>query len=249
MALFESNNPVLNQRVLDKAIPVQGEAMTIRGTVNKLSFLFALLLAAAVYSWGLIGKGETGQAGMLAMGGAFVGFILAMIMIFKKPWSAYLAPAYALAEGLFLGAITALFNAKWQGIAFQAVGLTIGTFLAMLVLYRFRVIRATERFKSIIFTAMLGILIFYLAIWILGMFHVSMPALAPGSPLAIGISLFIVAIAALRLIVDFDNIETGAAQGAPKYFEWYASFSLLVTLIWLYLEILKLLAQLNSRKS
>lgn len=248
MALFQSNNPVLNEEVYSRATPVQGESMTIRGTVNKMSFLFVLLLAAAVYSWGLITRGEMGQAGMLAIGGAITGTILAFVMIFKKTWSPYIAPAYALAEGLFLGSVTALFNAKYQGIAFQAIGLTMGTFIAMLILYRTGVIRATAKLRAIIFTAMLGILVFYLATFVLGLFHVSIPALAPGSPLSIGISVFIVAIAALRLILNFDEIETGAAMGAPKYFEWYASFSLLLALIWLYLEILRLLMNLNSRR-
>ncbi|MFY0253411.1 Bax inhibitor-1/YccA family protein [Chitinophaga sp. 30R24] len=248
MALFQSSNPVLNQDVYNRAVPIAGERMTVRGTVNKMSFLFVLLLAAAVYSWGLIAKEEMGLAGMLAIGGGIVGTILAFIMIFKKTWSAYLAPAYALAEGLFLGAVTALFNAKYQGIAFQAVALTMGTFIAMLVLYRTGVIRATAKLRAIIFTAMMGILIFYLATFVLGIFHVNMPMLALGSPLSIGISLFIVAIAALRLVLNFDEIESGAAQGVPKYFEWYASFSLLLTLIWLYMEILKLLMQFNNRK-
>lgn len=170
-----------------------------------------------------------------------------MVIIFKKEWSAYLAPAYAIAEGLFLGAISAMFEAQWNGIVLQAVGLTFGTFIAMLILYRTGVIKATERFKSIVFTATLGIGIFYLIAIVLRMFNIEMPLIHSSGTFGIIFSLVVVAIAALNLILDFDMIEQGAAQGAPKYFEWYASFGLMVTLVWLYLEILRLLSKLNRR--
>ncbi|PSL48866.1 putative YccA/Bax inhibitor family protein [Chitinophaga niastensis] len=246
MALFQSNNPVLKQSVFDKAPHIAGETMTIRGTVNKMSFLLIMLMAAAVYSWGEFAKGSSSVMA-LAIGGAIGGFILAMVIIFKKEWAPYIAPAYAIAEGLFLGAISAMFNSQYQGIVLQAVGLTFGTFIAMLILYRTGVIRATERFKSIVFTATLGIGIFYLIALALRMFHIEMPLIHSSGTFGIIFSLVVVSIAALNLILDFDMIEQGAAQGAPKYFEWYASFGLMVTLVWLYLEILRLLSKLNRK--
>lgn len=246
MALFQSNNPVLKESIFNKAGHSDGATMTIRGTVNKMSFLLIMLMAAAVFSYGQFLKGSANVL-PLVIGGAIGGFILALVIIFKKEWSGYLAPAYALAEGLFLGGISAMFNAQWQGIVLQAVGLTFGTFIAMLVLYRTGVIRATERFKSIVMTATLGIGIFYLIALVLRLFHIDMPLIHSSGTFGIVFSVIVVAIAALNLILDFDMIEQGAAMGAPKYFEWYASFGLLVTLVWLYLEILRLLSKLNRR--
>jgi uncharacterized YccA/Bax inhibitor family protein len=246
MALFQSNNPVLKQSIFDKAPHITGEAMTIRGTVNKMSFMLLMLMAAAIYSWGEFSRGSTNVM-PLVIGGAIGGFILALVIIFKKEWAGYLAPAYAIAEGLFLGAISAMFEAKWQGIVLQSVGLTFGTFIAMLVLYRTGVIRATERFKSIVMTATLGIAVFYLIAIVLRFFNIEMPLIHSSGTFGIIFSLVVVGIAALNLILDFDMIEQGAAQGAPKYFEWYASFGLMVTLVWLYLEILRLMSKLNRR--
>ncbi|NLR65365.1 Bax inhibitor-1/YccA family protein [Chitinophaga varians] len=244
--MFQSNNPVLKESIFNKAAHADGSTMTIRGTINKMAFLLVMLMAAAVFSYGQFLKGSSNVL-PLVFGGAIGGFILALVIIFKKEWSGYLAPAYALAEGLFLGGISAMFNAQWQGIVLQAVGLTFGTFIAMLVLYRTGVIRATERFKSIIITATLGIGIFYLIAMVLRLFHIDMPLIHSSGTFGIVFSLIVVAIAALNLILDFDMIEQGAAMGAPKYFEWYGSFGLLVTLVWLYLEILRLLSKLNRR--
>ncbi|HEU4555970.1 MAG TPA: Bax inhibitor-1/YccA family protein [Chitinophaga sp.] len=246
MALFQSNNPVLKESTFEQATLVQdGNAMTIRGTVNKMIFLLLMVMAAAVYSWGIFDKGE--KITPYLAGGAIAGFILALVIIFKKEWAPYLAPAYALCEGLFLGGISALYSSLYEGIVLQAVGLTFGTFIALLVLYRARVIRATARFKAVVFTATAGIAIFYLIAWVLRFFNINIPFLHEGSTVGIIFSLVVVAIAALNLVLDFDMIENGAAQGAPKYFEWFASFALLITLVWLYLEILRLLAKLNRR--
>jgi uncharacterized YccA/Bax inhibitor family protein len=246
MALFQSNNPVLKESTFEQATLVQdGNAMTIRGTVNKMIFLLLMVMAAAVYSWGIFDKGE--KITPYLAGGAIAGFILALVIIFKKEWAPYLAPAYALCEGLFLGGISALYSSLYEGIVLQAVGLTFGTFIALLVLYRARVIRATARFKAVVFTATAGIAVFYLIAWVLRFFNINIPFLHEGSTIGIIFSLVVVAIAALNLVLDFDMIENGAAQGAPKYFEWFASFALLVTLVWLYLEILRLLAKLNRR--
>jgi uncharacterized YccA/Bax inhibitor family protein len=184
--------------------------------------------------------------------GIIGGLITAIAISFKPTWAGYLAPAYGLLEGLFIGGISAILNAafakQYPGLIMQAVGLTFGVAIAMFLLYNFRIIKATERFKSVIYTATLGILIFYALTWILGMFGVSISFMYDSSMLSIGISIFVVAIAALNLILDFDMIEQGAERGAPKFMEWYGAFGLLVTLVWLYLEILRLLSKLANNR-
>jgi uncharacterized YccA/Bax inhibitor family protein len=186
------------------------------------------------------------------MGGAILGFITAIVVIFKKEWAAYLTPVYALFEGVFLGGISAIYNNVFAktapGIVTQAVLLTFGAVIAMYLLYRFRIIKVTEQFRSIIFIATAGIAIFYLLAVVLRMFHVDIAFIHEGSTLGIVFSLFVVGIAALNLLLDFDMIEKGVAAGAPKYMEWYGAFGLLVTIVWLYLEILRLLAKLANRK-
>ncbi|MCF6402301.1 Bax inhibitor-1/YccA family protein [Chitinophaga filiformis] len=246
MALFQSNNPVFNEKVLQKVGSSQAEGtMTIKGTINKMAFLLVLVLAAAVYAWGAPARQQ--DLTPFLLGGGIGGFVLALIIIFKKEWAQYLAPAYALAEGLFLGVISVLYSNIYEGIVLQAVGITFATFFAMLVLYSARIIRATERFKAIVFTATAGIALFYLLAFVLSFFNINIPFLHEGGTWGILFSLVVVTVAALNLIIDFDLVETGAAQGAPKYFEWYASFGILVTLIWLYLEILRLLSKLSKR--
>ncbi len=168
------------------------------------------------------------------------GFVIALVMVFKQTWSPWLAPAYALAEGLFVGAISAYFNSAFAErapfIIMQAVGLTFGTVIAMFILYKMRVIRATETFKSVIITATMGIAIFYLISIGLRFFNIDIPFIHEGSTFGIIFSLVVVGIAALNLILDFDMIERGSNMGAPKYMEWYGAFGLLVTIVWLYLE-------------
>lgn len=242
MALFQSNNPVLKESIFQQAPAFQQDsAMSIRGTVNKMLFLLVMVMAAAVYSWGLFSKGQNVVPYMA--GGAIGGFIVALVIVFRKEWAPYLAPAYALAEGLFLGGISAMYSSFYDGVVLQAVGLTFGTFLAMLILYRTRIIRVTEKFRSIVILATAGIAIFYLISWVLGFFNIRIPFLHEGGYMGIIFSLVVVSIAALNLLLDFDLIENGAAHGAPKYFEWYAAFGLLVTLVWLYLEVLRLLGK------
>jgi uncharacterized YccA/Bax inhibitor family protein len=172
--------------------------------------------------------------------------------MFKPTWAAYIVPAYGILEGLFIGGISAFFNQmfakSYPNLIIHAVGLTMGVALAMFLLYNFRIITVTNKFRSIIMSATMGIGLFYLIVWILGLFGVDMGFAFDSSPLSIGISLFIVGIAAMNLLLDFDAIEQAAEMGAPKYMEWYGAFGLLVTLVWLYLEILKLLSKLNSRE-
>ena len=251
MSLFKSGNPTLGEKSF-QGLSIAGSgggAMTARGTMNKLGFMMLLLLGAALFTWNAFYKGQNVNAYMLV--GAIGGLVLALIMTFKKEWSPYLAPAYAIFEGLFIGAISAVYNfafaEKMPNIITNAVGLTMGTAIALFLLYNFRVIKATERFRSIIFTATAGIAIFYLIVMVVRLFGVNVSFMHDSSMLGIGISLFVVAIAALNLILDFDMIEQGAAYGAPKYMEWYGAFGLMVTLVWLYLEILRLLSRFSSR--
>jgi uncharacterized YccA/Bax inhibitor family protein len=249
MAIFKSGNPAMN--VFQNTITLPGSgAMTERGTLNKFFLLFLLVMGSASLTWKAFYDGVNVMPWML--GSAILGFITAMAVIFKKEWAAYLTPVYALFEGVFLGAISATYNNVFAktapGIVTQAVLLTFGAVIAMYLLYRFRIIRVTEKFRSVIFIATAGIAIFYLLSIVLGMFHVDIAFIHEGSMLGIGFSLFVVVIAALNLLLDFDMIEKGVAAGAPKYMEWYGAFGLLVTIVWLYLEILRLLSKLADRR-
>ena len=254
MALFKSGNPTLSEKIFNTTVEDEYQGvMTARGAMNKFGFLFLMVIAGAGFTWHLYNEGKQETMMPLMLTGVFGGLITAVIITFKKTWAPYLAPLYGILEGLFLGAISAfmnnIFGAKYPGIIPQSVGLTLGVAVAMFLLYNFRIIRPTQRFKSIIMTATLGIALFYLITWIVRMFGVQMDfmMIGNGSLLGIGISLFVVAIAALNLIIDFDMIEQGAAAGAPKYMEWYCGFALMVTIVWLYVEILKLLSRLSSR--
>jgi len=255
MAIFKSGNPTLTQKMFDKSASIEADmqgTMSVRGTINKFGFLMIMIIAGAAYNWHLFEDGNRGLMTTLMMVGIFGGLITAIAISFKPNWAGYLAPLYGLLEGLFIGGISAILNAafaeKYPGLIMQAVGLTFGVAIAMFLLYNFRIIRATEKFKSVIFTATLGIGIFYLLTMVLRLFGVNVGFMYDSSLLSIGISLFIVAIAALNLILDFDMIEQGAERGAPKFMEWYGAFGLLVTLVWLYLEILRLLSKLGSNK-
>jgi uncharacterized YccA/Bax inhibitor family protein len=254
MELYKSGNPVLSEKkftdtVLDDIV-LHENAMTVRGTLNKFGFLFLMVMATAFYSWKEFSEG--GNVQPLIWTGALGGLVVALVITFKKEWAPYLAPAYALLEGLFVGAISAYYDYAFAQqapyIIITAVGLTFGTAIAMYLLYAFRIIRATQKFKAIVFTATIGIAIFYLITMVLRMFGIDVPFIHEGSTFGIIFSLFVVGIAALNLILDFDMIERGAEAGAPKYMEWYGAFGLLVTIVWLYLEILRLLAKLSGRK-
>lgn len=251
MALFESGNPTLSEKMFDKVGHAQANAegtMSVRGTMNKFGLMLLGVIAGAGYTWHLIDQNNPTLAQTLMIVGVIGGLITALAITFKPNWAPALAPAYAILEGLFLGAISKMFNdAFYPGIVVQTVGLTFGVAVAMFLLYNFRVIKPTEKFKSMMMSAMLGIAIFYLLTWVLGLFGVDVSFVRDNSMLSIGISLFIVAIAALNLILDFDMIEQGAQRGAPQFMEWYAAFGLMVTIVWLYLEILRLLSKLSSR--
>ena len=250
MNLFKSSNPALGEKTFRGfTYTSTNDAMTVRGTMNKLGFMLLIMMAGAFFTWNGFYKGQNIEP--YIWGGAIGGLVIALVMAFKREWAPWLAPAYAILEGLFVGGISAYYNFAFEesvpNIITNAVGLTVGVAAAMFLLYHTGLVKATQRFKTIVVMATAGIAIFYLIVLVLRMFSVNVAFMHDSSPLGIGISLFVCAIAALNLIIDFDMIEQGSAQGAPKYMEWYGAFGLLVTLVWLYLEILRLLSRFASR--
>ncbi len=249
--MMRTANPALNTHTFDQ-LGWSGEparVMTLQGTVNKTIVLLALLLVAAGWTWNLFLQSPSAAAIQpWLIGGVIGGLIFAIITIVKKTWAPVTAPLYALAEGLVLGGLSGLFEAQFPGIVIQAVGLTFGTLFCLLVAYATGIIRATENFKLGVVAATGGIFVVYLVTFVLGLFGVPVSFIHGSGLLGIGFSVFVVVIAALNLVLDFDFIERGAEQGAPKYMEWYGAFGLMVTLIWLYIEILRLLAKLQSRR-
>jgi uncharacterized YccA/Bax inhibitor family protein len=245
--LIRSNNPVLKEKAF-AGQAMTGEAMTIQGTVNKTGLLLFFVVVSAAWTWGLAHSQAPEASFPWMIGGAIGGFVVALVTVFKKTWSPITAPIYALLEGLFLGGISAVFERSYPGIAVRAISLTFAVMFVMLLAYKFGIIRATRGFKLGVIAATGGIALLYVVNMVMSLFfHTQMSFLYSSSPLGIGISLFIVVIAALNLIIDFDMIETAARMGAPKYMEWYGAFGLMVTLIWLYLEILRLLSKTQRR--
>ncbi|WP_082065121.1 Bax inhibitor-1/YccA family protein [Xanthomonas sp. MUS 060] len=256
---MRSGNPALKESTfLDlgsgAVIARDGGAMTLNGTVNKTGALLLLTVLTAAFAWSqslsvdaagreVVASGVIGYV----LGGAIGGFILALITTMKKQWSPITAPLYALVEGFFLGSISALYEHRFNGIVMQAVMLTFGTLFALLFAYRSGVIKATENFKLGVVAATGGIALVYLATAVLGLFHIQIPYIHGSGTVGIVFSLFVVVVAALNLVLDFDLIESGVKQGAPKYMEWYGAFGLMVTLVWLYIEFLRLLSKLQSR--
>jgi uncharacterized YccA/Bax inhibitor family protein len=224
-----------------------GPTMTISGTVNKAGILMLCVLATAIWTWNqFFTSGDPASVGGYTMVGAFGGLIFAMVTIFKKQWAPVTAPIYALLEGLFLGSLSAMMELRFPGIAIESVALTFGTCFCLLLAYRSGLIRATEKFTLGIVAATGGISLVYFASMLLGLFHVQVPGIFGSGPVGILFSLAVVVIAALNLILDFSMIEEGARRGSPKYMEWYGAFGLMVTLIWLYLEIIRLLSKLRD---
>jgi uncharacterized YccA/Bax inhibitor family protein len=247
---LKTSNPAFGKNTFTGiAVPAgYGQAMTISGTVNKAGILMLCVLATAAWTWNQFWTSGPSAVGGYTMVGLFGGFIVAMVTIFKKEWSPVTAPAYALLEGLFLGALSATMEMRFPGIAIQSVALTFGTCFAMLLAYRSGLIRASERFTIGIIAATGGIALVYFASIMLGFFNVQIPGIFGSGPIGILFSLAVVVIAALNLILDFSFIEEGTSRGAPKYMEWYGAFGLMVTLIWLYLEIVRLLSKLNGNR-
>jgi uncharacterized YccA/Bax inhibitor family protein len=254
MPLFKSGNPALKEGTYQDTI-FQGmtveQPMTVKGTLNKLGFLFLMMSATTLFSWKNFYAGNNPLPLLLV--GVFGGLTLALIMVYKKTWSPYLAPAYALAEGLFVGSVSAYYDyaygQKYPGIVMQAVLLTLVVTLVMFLLFRFRIIRVTQKFRMVIVIATVSLAVFYLIQWIASLaFGATIGAFTnAATPFGIGFSVVVICLAALNLLLDFDMIEKGVAVGAPKYMEWYSAFGLLVTLVWLYLEILRLLSKFARR--
>jgi uncharacterized YccA/Bax inhibitor family protein len=250
---MRSGNPVLKESTfLDlgsgTVVSRDSGAMTLNGTVSKTGVLLLLCVITATFAWMQVSTpAGLANAGVYVWGGAIGGLVLAMVTIFKKEWAPVSAPLYALVEGFFLGAISAMYEARFGGIVFQAVLLTFGTLFALLFAYRSGLIKATENFKMGVVAATGGIFLVYLATMVLGFFGINIPMIHDNGIIGIGFSLFVIVIAALNLVLDFDFIETGVERGAPKYMEWYGAFGLMVTLVWLYIEFLRLLSKLQSR--
>lgn len=221
--------------------------MTLQGTINKTLIFLGILGFTAMWTWNKFWL-NPGSVMPFFYGGLIGGLVLCLVTVFKKEWSPVTGSLYAAAEGLFLGALSAMYEAQFQGIVLQAVLLTFGTLLALLAAYSTGLIKPTENFKLGIVAATGGIALVYLATMVLGFFNIQIPYIHGSGWIGIGFSVFVVIIAALNLVLDFDFIENGVQAGAPKYMEWYASFGLLVTLIWLYIEFLRLLSKLASNR-
>jgi uncharacterized YccA/Bax inhibitor family protein len=242
-------NPATNVDIYDRAgfAASAASVMTLQGTIFKTSVLLAILVAAGSVTWSRMLDSPASAYPFMLVGG-IAGFIIAMVTIFKPAASPITAPLYAACQGLFLGAISAAYNAVYYGLVVQAIGLTLGVLAALLILYSSRIIRATENFKIGVVAATGAIFLVYFVEIILSFFGIHIPLIHQSGMLGIGFSIAVVVIAALNLILDFDFIETGVQRAAPKYLEWYGGFSLLVTLIWMYLEILRLLAKLQGSR-
>lgn len=249
---MRSSNPALATNPFSGGFGLVSEsnAMTVRGTINKTAILLLLVVLPAAWVWRqffLAGQNPASvQTWMIV--GLFGGFILSLATIFKKNWAPLTAPLYAVMQGLFLGGISGIFEKSYPGIVMQAVSLSIATLLVMLAAYQGGWIRPTERFKWGVIAATGGIALVYFVSIILGFFHVNVPIISGSGIFSILFSVFVVGIAALNFILDFDFIEQGSRGGVPKYMEWYGAFALMVTLIWLYIEIIRLLAKINDRR-
>lgn len=239
---LRSGNPVLSKETFTNTV-LSSDKMTIEGTVNKTAISLLLLIGTGYFTFDVISP-------FLLIGAGIGGFILAIVTIFKKDWAPITVPLYAILEGALLGGISYMYNSSYNGIVTNAILLTVGILVSLLIAYRSGYIKATENFKLGIFAATGGIAIVYFVNFIMGFFGSGLGVMSVNnaSPLSIGFSIVVVIIASLNLVLDFDFIEEGAEKGVPKYMEWYGAFGLLVTLIWLYLEILRLLAKLNSRR-
>lgn len=242
-SFLRSSNPTLSPaRFRD----VTGAGvMTVTGTALRSLALLLVVMGSAAYTWWRLIP-EPSLAPTLVMGGVIGGLVIALLTMFRPQLSPWTSPVYAVVEGMALGSLSMLMDARYAGLPVQAVALTFGVFAAMLALYAFRVVRVTQRLRTVITGAVLGIMVFYLLTFVLGLFGVRIPAIHEGGPIGIGISLLTTGVAAFALLLDFDMIEQGAQGGAPKFMEWYGAFGLLVTLVWLYVEILNLLRKLRD---
>lgn len=247
---MRSGNPALRENMFQnerqKSL-TSSDKMTIAGTTNKTAILLVITFLSAGYIWNYIQQNPTAMSSAYLIGSAIVAFALSLVIIFKKTTAPYLAPVYCVVEGLFLGSISLFMEQMYPGIVMQAILATFGVLAGLLLAYKTQLIKVTENFKLGVFAATAGIAFIYVVSFIASFFGVQVPMLHESSPMGIGISVVIVIVAALNLVLDFDFIENGEKMGAPKYMEWYAAFGLLITLIWLYLELLRLLAKIKDR--
>nr|WP_315203138.1 Bax inhibitor-1/YccA family protein [uncultured Flavobacterium sp.] len=253
---MNSNNPFLNNKTFSTAVSrkndtfnaitiEENQEMTLSGTINRSLILFLLLIASATVIWWATFNGINPI--VPALGGGIVGLILVVIASFKPEYSSYLAPGYAVFEGLFIGGISAIFETQYPGIVTQAVGATFVTFGVCLGLYKYKIVKVTEQFKSIVIAATFAIATYYLFSWLFSLFTSFVPVHYGNSMMSIGISVFVIVIAALNLFLDFDRIEKGVEQRMPKYMEWYGAMGLMITLVWLYIEFLRLFSKLAKK--
>ncbi|NBV21267.1 MAG: Bax inhibitor-1/YccA family protein [Proteobacteria bacterium] len=241
---MESSNPVLRSSVFDR-LHEDTSRMTINGTITRTLILLVLVVSSALFTWGKVMAGDVAGAVPWMMGGCIGGLLFALITCFFQRAAPVTAPIYAICEGLLLGALSAFMQVRYKGIVLEAVLLTVGTLFGLLLAYRTGLVRATEKFKMGVVAATIGIGVVYLIGMVMGLFGKNIPYIHESGTIGISFSLFVVVVAALNLVLDFDFIEQGEAVGAPKYMEWYAAFGLMVTLIWLYIEFLRLLSKLR----
>jgi uncharacterized YccA/Bax inhibitor family protein len=256
MALMKTSNPAFGQNTFSSFAQSQyggnlvdaSARMSLSGTVNKTGILLLCAVATAAWTWNqFMQTHDLSFAGPAVLVGAFGGFIIGMVTIFKKEWSPITSPIYALLEGLALGGLSAVFELRYPGIAMEAVALTFGTLFVMLLAYKSGLIKVTQKFRMGVVAATGAIFVFYMIQLLLSLFGIQFATINGAGPIGIAISLVIVAVAALNLVLDFDFVEQGVAAGAPRYMEWYAAFGIIVTLVWLYLEFLRLLSKFRSR--
>jgi uncharacterized YccA/Bax inhibitor family protein len=257
MPLMKTSNPALSENTFRDLPGVQygrgglidaTDRMTLSGTVNKTGILLICALATAAWTWHtFIQSHDIADVMPLMLVGMFGGLISGLVTSFKKEWAPVTAPIYALLEGLLLGGLSAVMDLRYPGIGIQAVSLTFGTLFVLLIAYQSGLIKVTQKFRLGVIAATGGIFFFYLAQMLLGFFGIRFYSINGSGVIGIGFSLIVVAVAALNLVLDFDFIEQGVQAGAPKYMEWYGAFGIMVTLVWLYIEILRLLSKMRSR--
>jgi uncharacterized YccA/Bax inhibitor family protein len=243
---MRGSNPALNSSTFTSLAGTTTAGMTVQGTINKTGILMLLTMASAAWTWNLAGRDMEAAAPLILLG-LIGGLGCALATVFVKRWAPATAPLYALLEGLVLGGVSRIYNTNSHGIAVQAVALTFATLAVMLLAYSTGIIRVTERFRTVVIAATGAVALFYISAMVLGLFHIHLPLLHEGGTISILFSLAVVALAAANLALDFSFIQAGAAAGAPRFMEWYGAFGVMVTLIWLYLEVIRLLSKLRSR--
>ena len=253
MSIFKSSNPVMQEKTYQGTIMEgisTGEEMTLKGTMNKFGVMIMLMIGSTLFAWSQFYKGSDPKP--LMMIGVFGGLALALVMAFKMKWASFLAPAYAILEGLFVGSISAIYDYAYPGLPMQAVALTLLVTLIMFLIYRYKIIKVTSKLRTVIVVATSAVAIFYLIQWLtyaIGGSAIAYNFTNSATPISIGFSILMVILASFNLLLNFDTVEKGVEMRAPKYMEWYAAFGLMVTLIWLYIEILRLLAKIMGRRS